>query len=76
MFLKNPVIITKVGQTLRATGHSSFNLRLSPELSPDLFLEISLSVELSVELFVGGGIDKAHGGVELKLRPSFFTPGA
>ena len=72
MFLKNPVIITKVGQTLRATGHSSFNLRLSP----DLFLEISLSVELSVELFVGGGIDKAHGGVELKLRPSFFTPGA
>mgnify|MGYP006864182871 CR=1 FL=1 len=24
----------------------------------------------------GGGIDKAHEGVELKLRPSFFPPGA
>ena len=25
---------------------------------------------------IRGGIDKAHKGVELKLRPSFFPPGA
>ena len=31
---------------------------------------------LQSHVIEGGGIDKAHEGVELKLRPSFFPPGA